>query len=151
MNKADVFAGILGILISIFVFFESAKFPKDIVMSVGPSYFPNILATALLIVSGILIINSFIGKNKKTYEKFDVKSPEVQRAGISLLATIVYCLILKHIGFIISSTIYLLFLMYLLKKRNYIKMTVISICVTLSIYFVFKAVLNITLPMGFLG
>lgn len=120
-------------------------------MSIGPGYFPKILATALLIVSGILIINAIMDNSRKTEESFDIKDPGIQRSGIALLVTVLYCLVLNYIGFIISSIVYLTFLMYLLKKRNYIKMTTISVCITLGIYFIFKTVLNITLPSGFLG
>jgi len=151
LKKDEIIGGIIGVLISGFVFYESSKFPKDIVMSIGPSYFPKILATALLLVSGILIINAIRGKSKKSAEGFDIKDPGIQRAGVALLATIVYCLVLNYIGFIISSSMFLLFLMYLLKKRNYFKMAAISIGVTLSVYFIFRTLLNITLPSGFLG
>ncbi|MFZ5966061.1 MAG: tripartite tricarboxylate transporter TctB family protein [Bacillota bacterium] len=151
MKRADIISGIIGVLISAYVFYESSKFPEDIVMIIGPSYFPRILATALLLVSGILIIHAYLGKSKKINGSFDIKNPGIQRAGIALLVTMIYCMVLNTLGFIISSTLYLFFLMVLLKKRNYIKMTIISTFVTLGIYFIFKALLNITLPSGFLG
>lgn len=141
----------IGVLISSFVFYESSKFPEDIIMKIGPSYFPRILATGLLLASGILILQAFMGKSKQSAERFDIKEPGIQRAGIALAGTIIYCTVLDTMGFILSSTIYLFFLMYLLKKRNYLKMTAISAAVTVGIYFIFKTVLNITLPSGFLG
>ncbi|SHI87644.1 Tripartite tricarboxylate transporter TctB family protein [Geosporobacter subterraneus DSM 17957] len=151
MRKADIIGGLMGVFISAFVFYESSKFPEDIVMKIGPSYFPRILAMGLLLVSGILILQAYMGKSKKPAEKFDIKEPGIQRAGIALLSTIVYCMILDKVGFIPSSILYLVFLMYLLEKRNYVKMTMISTAVVVGIYIIFKTILNITLPSGFFG
>lgn len=151
LKKPDIIGGILGILISIYVLYESAKFPKDIVMKVGPGYFPRLLAVALFAASVLLIINALRGKSRKKYEKFNIKDPGIHRAGIALLATISYCLVLKYLGFIISSVLYLMFLMYLLKKRNYVSMIVISACISIGIYSIFQSILNITLPMGVLS
>lgn len=151
MAYPDIIGGALGICISIYIFIETSKFPKDVLMGVGPSYFPRILAITLLIASGGMIMNTILKDSKTAYEIIDIRDKGIQRALLSLLITIVYCISLRFIGFIISSLIYLFIMMYLLKNRKYVRMIVVSCGVTLGVYFVFKGILNITLPTGFLG
>lgn len=146
MKKPDIITGLIGVLISIFVFIETSKFPKDIVMGIGPGFFPRILAELLLIASVILIIQAIKRKTEETTEKFDLKDKNIQRSGIVLLVTILYFLLLKPIGFIIGGIIYLFVLMFILKKRNYFMMILIASGVTTGIFLVFKMILHITLP-----
>jgi putative tricarboxylic transport membrane protein len=151
LKRADIIVGIIGVLLSGFVFMETVKFPEDKVLIMGPSFFPKLLATGLMVMSIILLIKALMGKSMQTNEKFDIKDPGIQRSGIALLATVIYCLLLPHLGFILDSTLYLVFLMYLLKQRSYIKMTLISLAVSLAVFAIFRIALNITLPLGFFG
>ncbi|MEW6623393.1 MAG: tripartite tricarboxylate transporter TctB family protein [Bacillota bacterium] len=151
MKKPDIVAGIIGILLSGYVLWATTRFPEDRVLLLGPAFFPRLLAYSLLVFSVGLIILALLGKSMKTNEKFSLKDPAVQRAGASLLATIVYCLLFPYLGFILCSIIYLMFLMFLLKLRNYFKMILISTAISLVIYGIFSKALNITLPNGFLG
>ena len=122
MKKADIIAGILGILLSFYIFMESAKFPEDNVLLMGPSFFPRILAVLMLIMSIALIVIALMGKSAKTAEKLDIRDPGIQRSIIALVATVIYLLLFKRLGFILDSILYLMFLMYLLKLRNYVQM-----------------------------
>lgn len=45
MKKADIVGGLIGILIGLYAIWEGTKMPEDLVMKIGPSFFPNILAT----------------------------------------------------------------------------------------------------------
>ncbi|NLW25318.1 MAG: tripartite tricarboxylate transporter TctB family protein [Clostridia bacterium] len=151
MKKADIIAGILGILLSFYIFMESAKFPEDNVLLMGPSFFPRILAVLMLIMSIALIVIALMGKSAKTAEKLDIRDPGIQRSIIALVATVIYLLLFKRLGFILDSILYLMFLMYLLKLRNYVQMVLVSIGVSVAVYFIFKVGLSITLPLGILG
>ncbi|MBZ4655118.1 MAG: hypothetical protein JG781_2475 [Peptococcaceae bacterium] len=151
MKKADIIAGILGLALSVYVAWAAAQFPEDKVLLLGPHFFPTLLAIGLGLMSLILIAKAMLGKAKKAGETFDLKDPGIQRAGIALLATILYGILLPHVGFIIMSIVYLFFLMCLLKQRNYSKMLAIALGVTFIVYGIFRVALNITLPTGFLG
>lgn len=151
MKKADIIAGLLGLSLSFYIIIQSGKFPEDNVLLLGPSFFPRILAVLMLIMSTTLIITALLGKSARTAEKLDIRDPGIQRSIITLVVTVIYLLLLKHIGFIINTIVYLMFLMYLLKLRNYLKMVLVSVGVTIAVYYVFRVALNITLPLGILG
>ncbi|MFZ5945341.1 MAG: tripartite tricarboxylate transporter TctB family protein [Bacillota bacterium] len=151
MKRADIIASLIGVSLCGYVFWASGKFPEDNVLLLGPSFFPRLLAWALFFMSIVLLVKALMGKSMESKEKFDIKDPGIQRAGIALLATIVYIFTLDFLGFIIGSTIYLVFLMYLLKLRSYGRMFLISLSVTFIVFAVFRVFLHITLPLGFLG
>lgn len=148
MKKADIIAGIIGLCLSAYVIWDASQFPEDHVLLLGPSFFPIALAIGLALFSIVLIGLALCGKSLPCTDPFDIKSPSIHRALISLLASILYCIVIDYLGFIITSIVYLLFLLYLLKVRNYKKMLSVSIGVTIVIYGIFHTLLDITLPTG---
>ncbi len=151
MKKPDIIAGILGIILSIYVIGMAVHFPEDKVLLLGPHVFPIVLSGGLSIACIVLIAMAVRGKSKPSTESFSLKNPGIQRSGITLVATIIYCALLNSAGFILASTLYLLFLMYLLKQRNYVKMITVALGITFAVYGIFRIILEITLPTGFLG
>jgi len=151
LKKADIIAGILGLFVAFYVIMESGKFPEDNVLLMGPSFFPRILAVFMIVMSISLIVVALMGKSAKNAEKLDIRDPGIQRSIIALVATIIYLFLFKRLGFILDSILYLMFLMYLLKLRNYVQMVLVSVGVSVAVYFIFKVGLSITLPLGIFG
>ncbi len=150
MNKSNIVASLLFIALSIWLFITSYFFPKAPSSMFGPGLFPMILASGLMIMSIILLVQTLLEKKNSNHSGIDIKSPEIRRSFTSLIATIIYVIAMNYLGFIVSTVIFLLFLMYLLKNREYIKMIIVSIVVSIAIQIIFKTVLHITLPSGFL-
>ena len=67
MKIADIFGGALGILIGLFAIWEGTKMPTDVVMKIGPSFFPNILGGLLILFSAILIANALRGRLRRAH------------------------------------------------------------------------------------
>jgi putative tricarboxylic transport membrane protein len=147
----DIIAGILGIVIAVYVIFTAHFFPEDKVLLLGPSFFPTVLAIGLAFFSLLLLTSALRGRSRPANDPFDIKTPGVQRACVSLAASVAYCALFSTLGFILTSVIYLFALMYLLKRRDYLKMAAVSIGVTLLVYGIFNKLLDISLPAGFLG
>lgn len=151
MKKADIIAGVIGLLIAVYVIRDAYYFPEDKVLLLGPSFFPTALAVGLGILSLVLIVLALAGKSRPSTDPFNIKDPGVHRAIICLAAIVAYCRLFEFLGFIITSTAFLFALMYLLKRRDYLKMAAVSIGVTLLIYGIFNRLLDISLPAGLLG
>jgi putative tricarboxylic transport membrane protein len=127
---------------------EGTRFPKDVVMQIGPNFFPNILAILLIIFSIALLVTALLGRSIGEAEKFNLKDPRLQRAGLALILTILYSLLMKPLGFIIASVLYLFIFMFVLDKRQYVSMVAISCGLTALVYLIFEMFLHITLPLG---
>lgn len=151
LKKPDIIAGIIGLIISVYVIYTAYYFPEDKVLLLGPSFFPTVLAVGLGLFCLILLVLALKGKARASTDPFNIKDPGIQRMAISLLAAVAYCFLFNILGFIIVSVLYLFGLMFLLKRRDYLRMAAVSVCVTLLVYAIFNRLLDISLPAGILG
>ena len=150
MKTADIYGGIIGILIGILAIWEGSKMPTDVVMKIGPSFFPNILAGFLILFSVILLINALKGRSKGTVEPMRLSDKGVQRGLITLGATITFCAVLEPLGFIPTAIIFLVFMMLVMGKRSVLATVIAPPLVTISIWLIFEKVLYLSLPPGVL-
>ncbi len=151
MKIADIFGGALGILIGLFAIWEGTKMPTDVVMKIGPSFFPNILGGLLIVFSAILIANALRGRSKGKVEPYRLSDKGTQRGLITLVAGIVFCVVLDPLGFIPTSIIFLTFMMVVMGKRHPLLLAVTPALITWAVWLVFEKVLSLSLPAGVLA
>ncbi|MBT5186698.1 MAG: tripartite tricarboxylate transporter TctB family protein [Kordiimonadaceae bacterium] len=148
MKRINIIFGIIGLVISACVFYMLNSFPEGQPGEVGADFFPYILAYGLGISSLVLVLQSVNRKALEPAEPFNIFEAGIQRAGISLVATIIYCLAMDSLGFLFCTMVYLPLMMFLLKERKYFKMILVSGAITITVFLVFSSFLNITLPLG---
>jgi putative tricarboxylic transport membrane protein len=150
MKTADIFGGIIGIAIGLFVFWQGDKMPADVVMKIGPSFFPDFLAGFLILFSVVLLINALRGKSMGAVEPFRLSDKGVHRGLITLGAAIVFCIAFEPLGFIPTSIIFLVFMMLVLGKKTPLALAVGPLLVSIVTWWVFEKVLHLSLPPGLL-
>jgi putative tricarboxylic transport membrane protein len=74
----------------------------------------------------------------------------VQRVLIALAVMVVYCAVLKPVGFIIATIPFIMFYMFLLGNRKIVQYVWVPAAITLAVYLVFEKVLVLSLPAGLL-
>jgi putative tricarboxylic transport membrane protein len=151
MKTADLVAGLIGILIGVYTFWEGSSMPPDVVMKIGPSFFPNILAGFLTLCSLALIVTALRGRSKGSVAPLKFSDPGVQRGLVTLAATLAYCILLKPLGFIPTSLAFMVFMMVALGRRKPMALVAAPWVVTLSIWVVFEKILHLDLPPGVLA
>ena len=151
MKIADIFGGALGILIGLFAIWEGTKMPTDVVMKIGPSFFPNILGGLLILFSAILIAKALRGRSKGKVEPYRLSDKGTQRGLITLVAGIVFCVVLDPLGFIPTSIIFLTFMMVVMGKRHPLLLAVTPALITWAVWLIFEKVLSLSLPAGVLA
>lgn len=163
INK-DIFASAFLIVFSIVMFIASNSIMKLTVSKVGADFVPKLVAIGMLILSVFYLINSIKqqirSKSESTSETSQENETEEKKKidPLSVLATVglllLYIALLPHIGFLITTTVYLFFQMYLLAAKTERKIplfSVVSIITSIFIYFIFKYVFYLMLPAGILG
>lgn len=74
LKTADIISAIIGLLLSAYVWIASASFPQDVVMKIGPDFFPRIIAVAMAIASLFLLVQALTNKTpKKLYRLLTLK------------------------------------------------------------------------------
>jgi putative tricarboxylic transport membrane protein len=151
VKKPDIAGGAVGAAIGVYILVEGAKMPPDHIMKLGPSFFPSILAILILGFSAWLIVMGFLSKKEGGFERINFRDSGIWRAILSLAAAMVYAFLLKPIGFIPDTILFVLALMLLLGSRKPLELTLVPILSTAGVWFVFERLLTISLPVGLMS
>ena len=152
LKTADIISAIIGLLLSAYVWIASASFPQDVVMKIGPDFFPRIIAVAMAIASLFLLVQTLTNKTpEEAVQTLNLKDAGILRALAFLILAVVYVSVMDFLGFIISTIICLLVAMYILKLRNLKNMVLVSLGTAMGVYFAFASILGIQLPSGLLA
>lgn len=124
---------------------------------VQPSTFPQIMIVGLEIFSVILLIQS-VYKLMTMKENDPLAAPTgtlnfVTDKGVrGALAVIVLCVFFvaafKTLGYVLCSFIISIIIMYIIGKRKWSQMILVSVLVPLGMWFIFYKVLTVNIPMG---
>ena len=149
---ADVITGAVGLVIGVIVLIMSIQIGIAEGQAVGADFLPKIVSVLMIILSAVLIWNGI--QEARVYED---RPPEYKKnylgVAILIVAGILYAQLLKPVGFIITSLVFLFLALCLISKKeetNYLKFALITIVMVLLIYFVFTKGFGIRLPKGIL-
>ncbi len=167
-GRKDLCAGIFFILFAAFLYVESFAINMSKADALGPQFFPRMVAAAITILAVVLILKSFAEvraekaqKAEKTEENAGEKPKAFSVNGYLLLTMallVAYFLLVKEVGFVVLTALYLFCQMFVLlprgsyKKVKYLVIVgVASVLVPTGIYLLFYKVFQIFLPAGILG
>ena len=151
----DLTVGIFFTILSIAMIFASIALPKSTVMKIGPDFVPMCIAILTLGLALALIALSLksLKENagKVIVADADEEAPDMKRVIVSFLLILVYVFVMKPVGFIVSTCVYLPLQMLVLapdEGRKPVFLTVISVAFTLGVFFLFRYGFKIVLPAG---
>jgi hypothetical protein len=163
--KEDKIIGIILIVFSAFMYYQTLEFPEAVFGTKGAGFFPKILFSLLALAGAALIASAFIrGRKKNGGPQAGRKGPELpfrDRVGKSLRSysqvilsftlVFVYIVIMDYLGYMVATLAFMLSLMWFLgpKRRKDIPLILVISCgMTFIIYFAFLELLQIFLPEG---
>lgn len=152
MKKANIISALVGMAVSALAFGYTYTFKKFKNVPVGPEFFPRALALLLFICCLALLLTNLrtTQRNKGEAPTLSLFNKDMQKAALSLVLIIVYALLWNVIGFIIATPFAIFAMTYILGKRNYLTMAIISLAATVVIFCTFKFLLGIEMPLGFI-
>lgn len=142
--NAGVWAGIILLLFSIIIFVQSFAYSYASDVGPGPGFFPSWLSGLLVILSIFYIIESFKGKSVSN-EKWP-KGKAVKNILYILVGLFAFVILFLLFGFIVSGSVFL-FLMFFKAYKWYVNI-LISISVSLFLFWLFNDVLSVQLPVS---
>lgn len=158
-SRKDQLSGLVFLAFSIFLYAASYSIKMSKADSLGPQFFPRIVA----IIMGVLSVVQIFASTRKTLQEkgqkavkkpFSLNYPLL----LSIALLIAYYLLLKPVGFIPLTIVYLLCQMYLLfprgsfKEKKLLNISVAtSVLVPIAVYYLFYYGFQIFLPPGILG
>ena len=157
----SIVIGVLVIAASVFML-TAARSIKVIASSLtaidNAAFLPQVVFGVLIFIGLLLILmgRKEISTNRATAlegEALEQKAKETLRSLGALAMLFVYIFCFNRLGFVISSILYTTaMMMYMTKKedRKPILFIVVSVILTLAVYFCFRKFLDIYLPNGIL-
>jgi hypothetical protein len=115
------------------------------------------------IMLGLYIVNTvtdyFDWKKLKTIEEKGEKKPiglfkdvnYLKTLGLVVLTSAGYIALMKPLGFVLSTVVYLFLQLIILKSTNKIMIIGLPIILTVVVFLIFRQVLGVPLPRGILG
>jgi len=148
--------GVLFLAFGLLFFIEGSKYPSTIKGDMGSSFMPQLIAACIIILAVMKIIESLRINNPKakSNDLASQKEKEDIKGGLMTVALIiVYAVLFKPLGFIVSTFLYLMLQMIVLcdkDKRNWKIITSISVIAPVLIYLFFVYVVERPMPQGFI-
>ena len=160
-TQTAAFANLIGAFVflvgGIWALIQTKGFQSARDAYVQPATFPQIMIYGLLIFSVILIIQSVY--KLMTMKKEDplaqpagsiniVKDKGVQAAVLVIVLCAAFVALFKILGYVLCGAAVSMVIMFLIGKRNWVQMVLISVLVPLVMYILFYKVLTVNIPMG---
>ncbi|MFD1362396.1 tripartite tricarboxylate transporter TctB family protein [Lentibacillus salinarum] len=157
----EIVIGILLILLSAIIYFNSGDFPQVNETHLDPGSYPKLIALLLALLAAALVIKQSILLVKMKTSSFDggfrafaAKQWKEYKLIVFILAALgLYIVFMDVIGFIITSILFMIAAGLIIgprHKKQVIIISVISLIVTLGMYVFFENVLYIRFPDGLL-
>ena len=152
----DIIVGVFFMLLSAAMLVMAKMLPKSTVMDIGPDFMPMCIGVMTFVLAAALVFLNI--KNMKIYvAQAAAEGPEkadYKRVLTSFIIILVYVFVLKSVGFIISTLVYLPVQMFILApeerrgKKNVIQLLLTDVLFTFVVFFLFRYGFKIVLPAG---
>ena len=140
--------------VSIYLYYVAGTFRKFASYAkIGPEFWPRAILLLMIFLSGILLIRSITSfiRDQKTSTPGDASkgiAQEPYRFLLVVLVSFAYAFGMGVIGFILSTILFQMVFLYLLKIKSFLSIVLISLLNTAILYILFIQVLNMILPAG---
>ena len=157
----NIVIGVIAIIISAIMLIAAADI-KVIASSLtavdNAAFLPRLVSGIMILVGLALIVRGIreIKANRETMPQGEIlgtKAHETLRSLGALTMLLIYIICFNTLGFVISSILFMVALMfYMTKKEDWkpVLFVIIAVAMTLIVYFCFKKFLYIYLPNGIL-
>lgn len=141
MKKLDYLLGFILLAVSGLFYFMISKLPSK------ATIYPLFVTTLLLFLTVLHLILTYRNKNPEESNAF--KGLELKQLLFVLGISGLYVAMIKILGYLTSTFLYILVSLIVLKSDKF-KSIIITIGTSAFIYILFKIILKVPLPKGFL-
>jgi putative tricarboxylic transport membrane protein len=152
----DRIIGALTLVLAAVYLYATAQIPTlEIGDPLGPKAFPELLGIAL-ILSAILLFIETLKRDKTPVPAAAANAPRenlryVWMIGGVVVWTALYFAVFDRVGYLVSTTVYLLVLTAVFHRGKWLANTLTSVLWAVGSYVLFVKILGVVLPVGILG
>ncbi len=144
-NKRDMIGGVLLILIGIGVIIWSIRLQVGTLLRPLSGFFPLLVGFMIIVLSLILFVRGWLGRGKAPQAFGNWQRPTIMVAGLAI-----YAVVLDPLGYIPSTIFISAVALRILEVRSWKVISLSSLVLSVTVYFLFTRVLGVELPAGIL-
>lgn len=155
----ELMFNIVFLAVNMFFFIYSMRYSGIRDTTLGTGTFPRIILVLLMIFSVINLIRTairYMERHKKELKDIDEKQNSIniavmKRFLLAFLLLIIYYMLIKFVGFVVPTIIFIILMMILLSQKVNRSIFIFSVLATIILYVSFRILLKVPLPTGFMG
>jgi len=109
---------------------------------------PIIVGGTLFLLSIVLLASTLIAGSLQERASFWQEKTSWRKVSFALLSLIFFLVFVNYLGYIITTSLFLIYLLKFIGKRGWSSSIFVGIAASVVSYFVFKVLLEVRLPMG---
>lgn len=153
MKLGDLPLGLLTCLFGLAVIFEAARFPVMAGMAYGPEFFPTIIGAGFCICGLLLVSGDLRARLTGNRPALFALEPALHsgkallRAFAVLISVVLFVLLVKPLGFLLTLSLLLLFLLRSLAAGWRVSLA-LAVLLPFALHLCFTGLLRVPLPRG---
>lgn len=153
MNKGekDALSGAVFLALAIVICYGSVRLSLGDLNQPGPGFFSFLAGAFIGILSFIVILQSFKERNGATTKSFWEHPQQAKKTAYVLIALILYTVGMHYLGFVLSTFLFLGFLLRGIFPQPWRLVLIASSLATAVVYLIFTHWLLVPFPTGILG
>ena len=141
--RSDAVAGMVLVLIALFVGWENRAYPIGNLAEPGPGYMPLLIACALGAFGLLIALRSGASPLFNT-----IAWSESRRGIVMLIACGVATFVLERIGYRLSMIALLIFMLGVVERKRAVPTLLVAFAFSFLSYYLFASLLKVQLPRG---
>ena len=150
MGRSGVISALTLLALALAALLEAGKLPFGTLSSPQPGFFPLILAIFLAFFSVLLLAQEIPHTDGETGARLGGVALW-KRIGLATGALVAFGLLFETLGYLLSTFLFMVFLMRAVERRKWWSVVVVAFCTALVTYLLFGILLNTPLPAGILS
>ncbi|MFB5195401.1 tripartite tricarboxylate transporter TctB family protein [Neobacillus sp. KR4-4] len=142
--KSGIWAGAVIFLLALFLFVLSLQYSYSSALGPGPGFFPTWLSAILMALAIWYMYDSVKGKNASSESWPTGRS--LKHILFIVISLVLFVIIFSLFGFLLAGVIFLAMLFY--KEYKWYTTLLMSVGITVFIYWLFNTILKVYLPLG---
>lgn len=147
----DIIFSVALFLFSGYCFYTvGANSPAATATELGAAFWPQIILGLMMVLLAINVRNNLVALKTADADAktIHIKAFFTSKLFVGMVIVAIMAFILPYIGFMPTCLLFLIAYGVLLGERNYVRLAIISLVLTLFLYLLFQGVLDIMLARG---
>lgn len=147
----DQVSSLCFILIGLIVVAAAGPLGIGSISAPGSGFVPLLSGAGMCLFGGVGLVEATLRRRKGEHGGLNFKNVQWQKSLMTLSGLVIYAVFLKSIGYLVSTTLLMFFLLRFIIPQRWSVVFVGAVLISVGSFLIFKVWLHVQLPGGVLG